>query len=251
MKEKMLNKQRIICGSEGSGKTFFAENGKGSNIRKHNFVYNLGKEKDFENYELIELLTNEDALNYVTNEKKEFKKNPITLFEYGEFDEEEIFKLQGYKHLTNVKAHAYDDIRGLRDQEVFFNQMLKLGGDTRFIYDDATSTFKDGLSKQFKKLMTKKRHVENGLGINIDILVHELNKVSSDVFTYTHQIVMFNMITIPDPKDIDPKLKQKLIKAYEYLKTLPEYYSLTIDAVNIDSDVIITDKDGNERTQKW
>lgn len=241
----------VIVGSMGSGKSYYTNELIGE-YKKNGWlsiVYNLGKPTDFSQAREIIPLTTAEHLRLLKDKEARngYKIDPF-LFYYKELDG----TLKKWQEITSLPPRGIigDAIKFPRldslSERLFFDVVFSYASTAFIVFDDMKASLTHGLKEEFRNLFSRVRHAgRNALeptrraqGVSIAIILHSLNDINPDLFTFITHIVMFKTAFEPDFSrfDINPKVKEEVKKCYNFLSNAPEHtHTITNVMDNISS----------------
>lgn len=245
----------LIIGAMGSGKSFFSnqllEKYKAANWA--NIVYNLGKPTDFLAAKEIIFLGYQDHEKLIKDKqtKKEYKENPF-LFYYQTPQGE----LKNWRLMSSLPPHGLigQAVKFPRpsayDERLFFDLLYQYASKTFIVFDDMKAALTHGLKEEFRTLFSRVRHAgrkaptRQAGGVDVAILLHSLNDINSDLFTFVSKVVLFKTAFDPDFRRLEnTHFRAQAEKATHFLRNAPQYTSVIIDTFN-NKDAIVKTPEG-------
>lgn len=238
--ERRNRKGRIVVGAQRSGKSHYTNNllekylnGGGSAL-----VYNLGKETDFKNCELITLLGYNEHSDYILTEggKQALKrwKDNGTPFIYMQSESGEIFDIKQF-----VKKYKGQGVKCKRIsnkmEDSFFYAYQKYISNTLLIFDDAKGIFKPNLREWQTVLVSSMNHTGKesifknyvGAGSDLVFIFHSVDHISSQLLDYYTDDYFFTTFVCKETPDFDritnQELRDSLKVSFNALKKMKKY----------------------------
>jgi len=234
-----------IAGAERSGKTYQTEQ-RANHYAKHRgpvIVYNAGRETDFSDYEYIEILEPDDVCDLFPMEKyarrRFLRKGLITHFKYRG----RVFHFRQFNLIFADRGNGAGRVKMFRltepkHEERFFEAVLLYISGALLVIDDARPITSRGVKPRLTALLLKKNHAgrksiwkrneHHLLGVDILMIYHNLAKISSEIYDYITEIIIFKSNQRPkdniDNDDLIPIIKD----AWEYLQDAPKYTSIKV-----------------------
>lgn len=227
---KDIRSQNIIAGVEQSGKTFYAEQlgkryaGKGGCT----FVYNRGRERDFSDYEPIEILSIQDHERLLQSKvkRREYKRYPFIA--YFMYQGHRIPFKRFYEFSRGKKLMCYR-VGDRQTERLLFQAMFWYMADTLIIFDDARPIFRQGLTAEHITLFSRKNHAgikttQPNRGVDISMIFHNLDKVTTEAYDYATHLTMFKTTRLPDRGHVDnDQLADLIEQAYTKVNAAKKY----------------------------
>lgn len=174
------------------------------------FVYNSGRDEDWEGYEEIELFSD--------------PKTRVLYFRYKDEDYEwERMFMRKFRN-KRVKAPEADEIL---TETLLFRQLKRKGAHVGlfFIMDDSTGILSSRLTKPQKSCFSRAKHV----GVWFALIHHDPNAFPNGAWGLLTMAKFFKN-NVPPPKNKADKIPhfQEVVKAYNKLKIAPDYSYCTL-----------------------
>lgn len=230
-----LSRQFVIVGMEWCGKSFWTQHYANKYAKQVGgvLVYNVGMDKDYEDYEFIELLDFDEHERFIRSNvgdvaaKKYAKKPSIMFFRY----KESVYHLKYLSSMffrKKLKCHSLFD----REESEFFKSAYAYLSRMLLIMDDTRVSFSDGLKKGHRMLMSRKRHAGGNAihkdklkrGVDIVTMFHGIDLVNKEVWNYSTDLLLFRTTDQPSFTKIkDGNLKAVIKEYYDLLINAPKY----------------------------
>lgn len=232
----------LVIGAMRSGKSFFAN----ELIKQYtskgwgSIVYNLGRTTDFDAAQEVFFLSAQEhaALLPKKEDRQRYKENPFFMYYRKAGDQKQRlyrikdanFKPQnGGIYGKAIKAAKQDDLT----ERLFFDSFYRFCAWNLLVLDDMKGVFRYGLKAEFLQLFSRINHAGiespvqayrgNG-GASVVIILHSLEDVNDDLFTYVTDIYNFKYSFRPNFDRINnPIIRAELIKSFEALEQAPKY----------------------------
>jgi hypothetical protein len=228
----------LIIGAMRGGKSYFAN----KLIEQYNalgwgaIVYNLGRGTDFAAArEVFGMSTNEHLKLLDKKQKQAYKENPF-LFLYSNTQGDKLYKWEDINKPKEKGGIIGQPIKMAKldplSERLFFETFYQHAANTLLVLDDMKGTFRHGLKAEFLEFFSRINHAGRksaavnwrGHGASVAIILHSLDDINDDLFTYVTHIVNFKYAFPPDFRRIqNPIIRQELEKSFVYLQNAPQY----------------------------
>ena len=239
---KQYNQKLIlVVGAMRSGKSFYTNqmaqryNAAGWGV----MVYNLGRPTDFSCAKECFLVGKEKTAaiigKYNKDAKKAFLNDPFLYF-YEDADTGKLRKLKNFTLPAKQGGGVGQPVKfpptDTESERLFFEAFYKYCSNTLLILDDMRSAFRHGLKAEVLQLFSRINHVGRdsaapnwrAKGASVAVILHSLEDVNPDIFTYVTDIDSFKYAFAPDFRQIqNPIIRVELEKSFNWLQTAPQY----------------------------
>jgi hypothetical protein len=203
-------------------------------------VYNLGRNTDFEAARHVFGLDIQEHLRLIPSKQQRtaYKENPFVYY----YKDAKTGKIGKWKNLNlspkngGIAGQAIKMPRlEQRAERCFFDAFYQYAANTFLILDDMRGAFYPALKPEFYQLFSRINHAGvnsayplwKGKGATVAIILHSLDDINSDLFTYATHIVNFKYAFRPaifsEIAGRNPILSEHLEKSFNFLNNAPQY----------------------------
>lgn len=227
-----MRQSYLVAGVERSGKTFWAENLANMYVKtgRPAVLYNAGMDKDFKDAEICNPITLSMLARKLPKQKR-FLVESAECLEF--FQDEKTGRIYPFKFFRQFYAGKKVKIYAIDGERFLFESIFRYVYDTLIIFDDIRATTRQGLSKEFIRLLSRKNHsghrnAPEGQtpGIDTIFIYHSLDTPPPELFDYCTRIILFRLMRVPSVRIKNEELYAVICESVEALKTLPKYSNI-------------------------